>query len=78
MLFRSAPGSRTGTLQLSDAALQLQRSTLFANASFTLMILHGVAELGWQQGAKSPAGLTTTDRLEQAGMYGSLAVRLSL
>ena len=72
------PGAPTGTLQLSDAALQVQRSTLFANASFTLMILHGVAELGWQQGGKSPAGLTTTDRLEQAGMYGSLAVRLSL
>jgi hypothetical protein len=71
----TVPGGRLG---LADDELEINRNTLFANAALTLLILHAVAELGWQGGGKEEAGMPTTGKLEKAGLYGSLALRLSL
>jgi hypothetical protein len=65
-------------LLLEDEALESSRSTLFANAAFTLLILHTVAELGWQSGGTPAAGVTHSGRLDDVGFYGSLALRLTL
>jgi len=72
------PVALSGILVLRDDDLESRRTTLFANAAFTLIILHAVAELGWQSGGREEAAIPTTGRLEQAGLYGSLAIRLSL
>ena len=66
------------TITLQEDELESSRTTFFGNAAFTLMILHTVAELGWQSGGSSDPVITTTGRLEKAGLYGSLAIRLSL
>lgn len=71
----ASPG---GVLVLSDTELESTRNTVFANAALTFIILHAVAELGWQNGGRAPTGIPTTGRLEKAGLYGSLAVRVTL
>ena len=68
----------SGRFLLQDDDLGIARTTLFANGAFNLLILHAVAELGWQSGGDEEAGIPTTGLLEKAGLYGSLAIRLSL
>lgn len=56
------------------------RFSFFANASWTLLILHLVGELGWQQGADPvggfPAGVDFD--AEDGRFFGGLALRLSI
>lgn len=75
LLDPAAPG---GQLSLRSDELRSGRSTLFLGASYTLMILHASAELGWHGGGSAGPVLPTTGRLERASYYGSLALRLSL
>lgn len=57
------------------------RFTAFANASWTLMVLNLVGELGWQAGGERvpgefPPGASVSPR--RRGFYGSLAARLTI
>jgi hypothetical protein len=73
---RIADGSGNA-FELSDDAIESSRMTLFGNASLTLLILHLVGEIGWQNGGDANAA-PQLDRIEKAGFYGGLSLRLSL
>lgn len=74
---RVRDATATGSvLSLRAAELRSARTTFFGNAAVTFVILHAAAELGWQSGASEKAALPTTGRLERAGLYGSLALRV--
>jgi len=70
-------GAVTGRFDLQDPDLRVSRTMLYTNAAFTMIILHAVAELGWQSGG-SVSGIPTSGRLAQSTLYGSLALRISL
>lgn len=66
--------------RLGFSRLRNNRTSLFGNLSYTLLILHLVGEIGWQQGtdlvsAPLPAGaqVSTGGRV-----FGSIAARLSI
>lgn len=66
--------------RLGFSSFKNSKTSLFANISYTLLILHLVGELGWQQGtdlidAPLPAGaeVSTGGRL-----FGGLAARISI
>lgn len=71
------PLASGGRFSLADDELESSRTTLFGNASLTLLILHLVGEVGWQSGGDADTSLPT-DRIEKAGLYGGLAIRVSL
>lgn len=57
------------------------RFMLFGNVSWTLLILHLVGEVGWQQGADRVPGLFPPDidfDAEGGRFFGSLALRISI
>ena len=57
------------------------RWSLFANVSWTILILHIVGELGWQQGGDLVPGLRASDIRFDPGdgrFFGGFAVRLSI
>lgn len=49
----------------------------FANASWTFLVVHGVAELGWQE-APRPDGLPGDVSVDPVGWWASVALRLSI
>ncbi|NIP83817.1 MAG: hypothetical protein GWM90_33150 [Gemmatimonadetes bacterium] len=49
----------------------------FVNASWTLLILHASAELGWQE-APAPPGLPGDVAVDPVGWWASVALRLSI
>lgn len=72
------PTNASNVYELSDDEIESTRATVFGNASFTLLILHLVGEVGWQSGGEADPSLPSSDRLEKAGLYGGLALRLAL
>lgn len=66
--------------QLGITRRKNNRTTLFGNLSYTLLILHLVGELGWQQGTGLiDAPLPDGAQVSTGGHpYGSLAVRISI
>src|SRR5690606_36597323 len=72
------PTNASNVFELSDDALESSRATVFGNASFTLLILHVVGEVGWPSGGGADATLPSSARLEKAGLYGGLALRVTL
>jgi hypothetical protein len=64
------------TVTLTADRLRQNRTSLFGNVSFTLLILNMAAELGWQAGGDAVEG--GTDKLEDRGVFGSLAIRLAI
>jgi hypothetical protein len=59
----------------------MNRATAFANVSWTMLILHLVAEGGYQKGGETYTGSLPTgqsSKTQNKGYYGSLAVRLAL
>lgn len=56
------------------------RTSLFTNISYTLLILHLVGELGWQQGADEiDATLPASARIGTGGrLFGGIAARISI
>lgn len=66
--------------RLGFSRLRNNRTSLFANFSYTLLILHLVGELGWQQGTDLiSAPLPANARIDTGGrLFGGLAARLSI
>lgn len=66
--------------RLSYSGVRNNRTSLFANISYTLLILHLVGELGWQQGSDLiSAPLPANARVDTGGrIFGGVAVRLSI
>jgi hypothetical protein len=59
--------------------LKTTRKTAFVNASWTLLLLNIAGEAGWQEGGKAdPNATISTARLEKAGYYAGVAVRIAL
>lgn len=62
----------------ADDMKQTHKSA-FVNASWTLLVLNVAGELGWQEGGSAKAGATIpTDKLEKAGYFAGIAVRIAL
>lgn len=53
------------------------RWSAYANASWTLLIFHAAAELGWQE-SPVPAGIPAGTRVDPVGWFGGLAIRVSI
>jgi hypothetical protein len=68
-----APGN---LLELAAPGLSQSRTSLFGNISFTLLILNMAAEIGWQDGRDRIEG--ASDKLEKRGLFGGLALRLTI
>ncbi|HEX2202731.1 MAG TPA: hypothetical protein VHG91_05525 [Longimicrobium sp.] len=73
-------GLGEGTYVIEDAARDDGRWSLFASASYGLLLGSLTAEAGWMQGGEAPAGYPATNDFDpEAGtLFGSLAVRISL
>ncbi|MEX0892896.1 MAG: hypothetical protein WEB88_12085 [Gemmatimonadota bacterium] len=71
-------GSVLPAQRLQNEDLQTDRLTYFGNLSMTFVILHLVAEAGWQEGGESFAGALSPELLEQGSLYGGLSIRLTL
>jgi hypothetical protein len=69
-------GNPDRVLSLSETGLTTSRTSLFANASLTLLILNLAIEGGWQQGGSVPAG--ASDLIGKGGLFGGIAVRLAI
>ncbi|MFW6080210.1 MAG: hypothetical protein ACODAE_11355, partial [Gemmatimonadota bacterium] len=56
------------------------RYMLFGNISWTLLILHAVAELGWQSGADDVSRILPSgaDDADGGSLFGGIAIRLSI
>ncbi len=65
------------TIQSTENGLSTGRISAFANASFTLLILSAVGELGWQQGGDAPS-VVGGDAVGNGAWFGSLAIRLAI
>jgi hypothetical protein len=63
-------------LSLRDDHLESSRTTFFASAAYTMLVLHAVAEAGWQAGGSSSPDIPDSGRLGAGAFYGSLALRL--
>lgn len=67
------------TLRVSATDMKTTRKSAFVNASWTLLLLNIAGEAGWQEGGKAAAGATiSTDKLEKAGYFAGIAVRIAL
>jgi hypothetical protein len=67
-----------GSFTVGTDELETSRKSAFANLSWTILVLNIVGEAGWQEGGDAPAGGTIpADKLEKAGYFGSVAVRLA-
>jgi hypothetical protein len=65
-----------GVLVIEQQGLTTTRTSIYGNASLTILILNLATELGWQRGGTPIEG--ATDRLQQGGLFGGLAVRLAI
>jgi hypothetical protein len=63
-------------LELSDSRVLSNRTSWFANASLTLLILNLAAEAGWQRGGAAPPG--ATNLIGKGAPFGGIAVRLAI
>lgn len=78
-----AIAARTGTTTVSVAAEDFENSNVsaFVNASWTLLILNVVGEVGWQAGVGAVEGISA-GRLdfdpEEGTFFGSFAIRISI
>lgn len=71
----------SGGSELRDLELEQDRMLLFGSISYTLVVLHGVAEVGWQNahdGTASYLDSMLDTEGGDGGAYGSLALRLSI
>jgi hypothetical protein len=67
------------TLSLSTEHMKTDRKSAFANLSWTLLLVNIVGEVGWQEGGEGlPDASIPTDKLEKAGYFGGVAVRIAL
>jgi hypothetical protein len=57
--------------------LTTDRRSWFANAAWTALIFHGIAEVGWQE-VPDPTGLPAGVRVDPAGWWAALAFRVSI
>jgi len=66
--------------RVSYSGFRNNRTSLFANLSYTLLILHLVAELGWQQGTDLISAPLPANAQVSTGsrVFGGLAARLSI
>jgi hypothetical protein len=65
--------------RISTADMKQTRKSAFLNASWTLLVLNVAGEIGWQEGGKTRAFTTIpTDKLEKAGYFAGVAVRIAL
>jgi hypothetical protein len=63
-------------IEIHQQNLTTSRTSVFGNASLTLLILNLATEVGWQRGgAPLDSG---TDRIQRPGIFGGLAVRLAI
>lgn len=78
--FRNPDPSGVPEFQLGLSRLRNNRTSLFGNLSYTLLILHLVGELGWQQGADLiSAPLPANARIDTGGhIFGGVAARISI
>ena len=60
-----------------SAAADTDRWSGFVNASWTFLVVHGVAELGWQE-APRPEGLPADVSVDPAAWWAGVALRLSI
>lgn len=58
--------------------LEVNRTSTFLNAQWTMLVIHLVAEVGWQSGSDFPAALPVGAGVEGGSLFGGLAVRLSI
>jgi hypothetical protein len=72
--YRSSP---LGPRVEGGAEARTDRWSGFVNASWTLLILHGSAELGWQE-SPTPGGLPADVTVDPVGWWAGLALRLSI
>jgi hypothetical protein len=68
-----------GTFRVTATDMKQTRKSAFLNASWTLLVLNVAGELGWQEGGSVKAGATiAADKLEKAGYFAGVAVRIAL
>ncbi|MEO5511775.1 MAG: hypothetical protein ABIV28_09270 [Longimicrobiales bacterium] len=68
-----------GMIAISRQDLETDRVAYFANASWTLILVHFVGEIGVQQGLKdAPSSVIGNEVLKKSGVFGGLAVRIAL
>lgn len=72
--FRPAPGSPQVIVR-GEAVHD--RWSAYTNLSWTLLVLHGTLELGWQQ-APVPDGIPGDVEVDPVGWFGGLSFRLSI
>lgn len=70
------PGNPDFILEVADPRVITTRTSLFGNASLTVIILNLNLEAGWQQGGSPPTG--ATDLIGKGGLFGGIAVRLAI
>jgi hypothetical protein len=68
--------SPSRVLVIEQQGLTTTRTSIYGNASLTILILNLATELGWQRGGTPIEG--ASDRLHQRGLFGGLAVRLAI
>jgi hypothetical protein len=62
--------------EIQQDGVKTNRTSLFANASYTFLLVSVVAEGGWQQGGDAVVG--ATDKLEKSALFGGIAIRIGL
>ena len=66
-------------LRVSDPDFDSDRTTVFGNVSWSMLIVHLVGEVGWQSGGDVfPAPTGFESQADQKAWYGSLAVRVAI
>jgi hypothetical protein len=77
--FLNPEAAGPSSYQLGITRRKNNRTTLFSNLSYTLLILHLVGELGWQQGAELLSPLPPGVEVSTGGrIYGGIAARISI
>jgi len=68
-----------GDVYSLNERVKTDRTTLFGNLSWSMLILHISGEVGWQSGGDAlPTPTNFESQSEKGTWYGSLAVRLSI
>lgn len=73
------PAAAGTPFRLAENGVTSDRTTVFGNLTWSMIILHATGELGWQSGGDafpSPTGFRSQS--EKGTMYGSIALRLSI
>jgi hypothetical protein len=66
----------SAVVEVSQRGVTTSRTSVYGNASLTLLILNLAAELGWQRGGSAVEG--ASDRLQRGGLFGGVAARLAI